>query len=258
MYKIPANSLFMGNELVFMPECHSTNSFALDRCQQLPPPSDGTIIITDNQTAGRGQRGNVWNAAPGENLTFSVIVKPAFLAIANQFLLNVCTALAVADFLEDDGCRHVSVKWPNDVYIENKKVCGILVESQIRGNQLVWSVMGIGLNINQKTFPISSATSLSWETGKTYLLDDCLGHLVGFVEARYLQVRQGNKEKLVREYESRLYWANVLHQFKSPDRGVFEGSILGIDDAGQLRISIGQAEAKAEAKFGMKEIAFVR
>lgn len=237
-----------------MPECHSTNSFALDRCQQWPLPAEGTIIITDNQHAGRGQRGNVWHAAPGENLTFSIILKPAFLPIADQFLLNVCTALAVADFLDDAGCSDVKVKWPNDVYIRSRKACGILVESQIRGNQLLWSVVGIGLNINQKSFSVSTATSVSLERGKPYALDDCLSSLAGFFEARYLQVRQGNKEKLVHEYESRLYWAHANHQFESPGKGLFEGSIQGIDTAGRLRISTGQEELK----FGMKEIVFIK
>jgi BirA family biotin operon repressor/biotin-[acetyl-CoA-carboxylase] ligase len=254
LYKIPAKTLFMGKEVVFMPECHSTNSFALDRCQQVPPPADGTIIITDNQFAGRGQRGNAWNAAPGANLTFSIIVKPAFLAIADQFLLNVCAALAVADFLEEQGCRGVSVKWPNDVYVGTKKVCGILIESQIRGNVLAWSVMGIGLNINQTNFDVATATSLSLESGKSYVLDECLNSLVTFMEARYLQVRQTIKDKIVMEYESRLYWANAVHQFESTDRGLFEGSIVGIDAGGRLRISVDQEEAS----FGMKELVFIK
>jgi len=254
LYKIPAKTLFMGKELVFMTECHSTNSFALDRCQQVPPPSDGTIIITDNQFAGRGQRGNSWNAAPGANLTFSVMVKPGFLAIADQFLLNVCTALAVADFLEHEGCRDVAVKWPNDVYIGPKKVCGILVESQIRGNHLMWSVIGIGLNINQSNFGAATATSLSLESGKSYILDECLSSLVTFIEARYLQVRQTSKDKIVKEYESRLYWANTLHQFESSDRGLFEGWIVGIDAAGRLRISIDEEETS----FGTKELVFIK
>ena len=254
MYKIPAKTLFMGKDLVFMPECHSTNSFALDRCQQVPPPSDGAIIITDNQFAGRGQRGNAWNAAPGANLTFSIIVKPGFLAIADQFLLNVCTALAVADFLEDQGCREVRVKWPNDVFVGTKKVCGILVESQIRGSQLMWSVIGIGLNINQTNFGVSTATSLSLEIGKSFILDECLSSLVTFVEARYLQVRQTIKDKIVKEYESRLYWVNALHQFESSGRGMFEGWIVGIDAAGRLRISIDEEEAS----FGTKELVFIK
>jgi BirA family biotin operon repressor/biotin-[acetyl-CoA-carboxylase] ligase len=244
----------MGKEVVFMAECHSTNSFALDRCQQVPAPLDGTVIITDNQFGGRGQRGNVWTAAPGENLTFSIIVKPGFLAMADQFLLNVCAALAVADFLNNEGCREVSVKWPNDVYVGARKACGILVESQIRGNQLIWSVIGIGLNINQQNFSISTATSLYVETGKTRILDECLSDLISFVESRYLQARQGDKEKLVREYESRLYWTNEKHQFESPGRGRFEGSIVGIDALGRLRVAIGSEEAK----FDLKEIAFVQ
>ncbi|MGC3948754.1 MAG: biotin--[acetyl-CoA-carboxylase] ligase [Chryseolinea sp.] len=244
----------MGKEVVFMPECHSTNSFALDRCQQVPPPTEGTIIITNNQFAGRGQRGNNWKAAPGENLTFSVILKPTFLLLSDQFLLNVCSALAVADFLIEEGCSQVSVKWPNDVYIGNKKVCGILVESQIRGNQLIWSVLGIGLNINQQTFSISTATSLSVATRNAYDLDVCLSALVPFIEARYLQLRQGNKDTLVSEYEARLYWANELHEFESADRGTFRGTISGIDSAGKLNVMINDERAS----FGMKEIMFVK
>ncbi|MEJ1237818.1 biotin--[acetyl-CoA-carboxylase] ligase [Chryseolinea sp. T2] len=243
----------MGKEVVYMPECHSTNSFALDRCQQLPPPSEGTIIITNNQYAGRGQRGNDWKASPGENLTFSIILKPGFLALSQQFLLNVCSALAVADFLSAEGCNDVSVKWPNDVYIGKKKVCGILVESQIRGNQLIWSIMGIGLNINQQSFPISSATSLSLETNRPYILDDCLSNLVPFVEARYLQARQGHENTLVSQYQSRLYWANETHLFESAGRGLFKGVISGVDSTGKLKIQIGGETAA----FGTKEIAFV-
>jgi BirA family biotin operon repressor/biotin-[acetyl-CoA-carboxylase] ligase len=253
LYKIPANSLFMGKELVFMPECHSTNTLALDRCQQDPPPSDGTIFITANQQAGRGQRGNVWYTAPGENLTFSIIVRPSFLAVADQFYLNVCTALAVSDFLQAEGCNGVSVKWPNDVYIWDQKVCGILIESQIRGNLLVSSVIGIGLNINQKQFLMSTATSLSIAVENDIDLDAAFGRLIPYVEARYLQLRQSDKKKLIREYESRLYRVNAQHQFESEQRGKFEGSISGIDSAGRLRISIGNEEVT----FGMKEVIFV-
>lgn len=254
MYKIPANSLFMGKQLVFMPECHSTNTLALERCQQEPYPSEGTIIITDNQHAGRGQRGNIWYAAPGENLTFSIILKPTFLAIADQFFLNVITALAVADFLMADGCKEVAVKWPNDVYLNGRKVCGILIESQIRANQMLWSVIGIGLNINQKRFTVSTATSLSVEQEKDYILDDVFGQLVPYIEARYLQLRRLATQELMAEYERRLYWAKELHEFDSPVHGRFEGSISGIDHFGRLRIKVNSNELT----FNLKEISFIR
>lgn len=254
MYKIPANSLFMGKDLVFMPECHSTNSVALERCQQLPPPADGTIIITGHQLAGRGQRGNVWVANAGENLTFSVIVKPTFLMIADQFMLNVCTALAVADFLGRAGCAEVSVKWPNDVYVGNRKAAGILIECQIRGNQLVWAVIGIGLNINQKHFYVSTATSLSLESGKVYSLDDCFQSLVSLLEGRYIQLRQGATASLMKDYLGRMYWMNELHEFESERLGRFEGSISGIDRHGRLRMSIDGADAY----FGVKEVVFIK
>jgi len=243
----------MGKDLAFLPECHSTNTLALERCQQDPPPSDGSIIITDNQHAGRGQRGSVWFAAPGENLTFSIIVKPSFLVLAEQFYLNVAAALAVSDFLLAEGAEDVSVKWPNDVYLGNQKVCGILIESQIRGNQILWSVIGIGLNINQQRFNISSATSLSLAIKSSLDLDVSFGRLVSFVEVRYLQLRQGDRQKLFKEYEARLYRINELHQFESAQFGRFEGSISGIDATGRLRIAVDDGEVT----FGTKEVSFI-
>lgn len=253
MYKIPANSLFIGKELVFMPECHSTNSIALDRCQQIPPPSEGTIVITDHQYAGRGQRGNVWTATPGENLTFSIILKPTFLSVADQFLLNVITALGVADLVRAAGCTDVAVKWPNDVYAGGKKICGILIESQIRGGKLLYAIVGIGLNINQKNFLISTTTSVSLLTHKHHDLNACLHDLVGYLEARYLRLRSGDKQELLDEYEANLYWAHELHEFESADRGRFQGSIAGVDPNGRLRIEVNGEEAT----FDVRQVSFI-
>jgi BirA family transcriptional regulator, biotin operon repressor / biotin---[acetyl-CoA-carboxylase] ligase len=96
LYKIPAKSLFVGKNLVFLPECHSTNTYLLDLVRQNPQP-EGTLVITNNQTAGRGQRSNQWHTEAGQNLTFSILLSPKFLSIRNQFLLSKAVALAVAD-----------------------------------------------------------------------------------------------------------------------------------------------------------------
>ena len=121
MHKISANTLFFGKNLVFMPECHSTNSFALKLCQQSPLTADGTLVITSNQTDGRGQRGSTWQSEPGMNLTFSVIFKPTFLSVNGLFYLNVFSALAIRDYLTTKGCLEVFIKWPNDIYFGNNE-----------------------------------------------------------------------------------------------------------------------------------------
>src|SRR5690348_13137008 len=104
----------MGHSLVFMPECHSTNGEALRLLQDNPPVAEGTVIITDNQTAGRGQRGNTWESEPGKNLTFSIILKPTFLHPKDQFKLNMCVSLALHDYLTSQ-LQDVKIKWPNDM-----------------------------------------------------------------------------------------------------------------------------------------------
>eukprot|EP01137_Pigoraptor_chileana_P015025 Opistho-2@5140 len=107
------------------------------------------VIITDNQTAGRGQRGNVWEASIGENLTFSLILKPNFLKASEQFQLNVAVSLGVLDCLSEYIDEDLKVKWSNDIYFQNQKMGGILIENTLQGYQIGYSVIGIGLNINQ-------------------------------------------------------------------------------------------------------------
>ena len=236
-----------------MPECHSTNSVALARCQEPNPPSEGAIFITNNQYGGRGQRGNTWTSAAGQNLTFSVVLRPAFLALTDQYMLNLFSALAVADFLRATGCNDVHVKWPNDVYLGDKKVCGILTESQIRGDTILYSVIGIGLNINQKEFSISSATSVYLALGRELDLSAAIGDLARFLEARYLRLKAGGAEALKADYEASLYRRGTLHRFRSEQHGEFYGVISGIDSMGRLIVVV----SGHEQVFAHKEIVFL-
>ena len=129
MYKIPAKTLFMGQKLIYVPECHSTNSSLSDLINHADLP-EGLVLITDNQTKGRGQRGNNWDSLPGENLTFSILLKPKFLATRDQFQLNMAIAIGIADGVRQLMSQQVSLKWPNDIMIDGKKVGGILIENQ--------------------------------------------------------------------------------------------------------------------------------
>ena len=251
MYKIPANTLFIGKKLIFMPECHSTNSLALELCQQSYVP-EGTLVITDWQTAGRGQRGNTWESHPGMNLTFSVILKPTFLAIKDQFSLSMITSLAIRDYLAAMCSDPVFIKWPNDILVKQSKICGTLIENQLMGEQFSYAVVGIGLNINQQQFNTPMATSLSLIVGKDFDLQDVLEGLLSHLESRYLQLRQGRAQQVKEDYLKYLYRFNEHHTFQSGD-DQFGGKILGIDDQGRLRVLI----RDQERDFGVKEISFV-
>lgn len=252
MYKIPANTLFLGKNLIFVPECHSTNDLAIELSNK-PSAAEGTVIITNSQTAGRGQRGNTWKAAPGMNLTFSVILKPKTLDLANQFYLNIFTSLAVYDYLKTKTDAAIRIKWPNDLLIDGKKLCGILIENQVRGNQFSNSIVGIGLNINQHTFELPTATSLGLIAHREFALAKELEELLSRIESRYLELIHGNYTKLREDYHASLYWRNVEHTFSSKEE-VFQGTIQGIDTIGRLMIDT----AAGVKVFAEKEIVYLK
>jgi BirA family biotin operon repressor/biotin-[acetyl-CoA-carboxylase] ligase len=150
---VTPKTLFTGQQLVWLPTCPSTNSEAQSLIVQ-NRASEGCTVITDFQTAGRGQRGNQWVAAPAENLMLSVVWQPTFLAATEQFRLSQAVALAVHDWatalLGPDP--KLKVKWPNDLYYGNQKLGGLLIENSLSGTKIQYSIIGIGLNINQQAF----------------------------------------------------------------------------------------------------------
>jgi BirA family transcriptional regulator, biotin operon repressor / biotin---[acetyl-CoA-carboxylase] ligase len=250
LYKIPANTLFIGKQLVFVPECHSTNTLAL-QISQSKAANEGTVVITNNQTAGRGQRGNTWESAAGMNLTFSVIFTPGFLEPKEQFQLTVVTSLAICDFLETKCKVPVSIKWPNDILIEGKKIAGILIENQVQGSRITYAIVGIGLNINQTGFQYGSATSLKAVTDSGHQLEAILHEVLQLLEVRYLQLKQQKKTMLGNAYLSKLYLKDHPHVFTSNNKRV-EGIIRGVDNTGRLCL---ESEGVLQY-FGNKEIAF--
>jgi BirA family transcriptional regulator, biotin operon repressor / biotin---[acetyl-CoA-carboxylase] ligase len=251
LYKIPANTLFMGKNLVFVPDCPSTNILALEMSQH-SPVNEGTLVITDHQTAGKGQRGNVWEAEPCKNLTFSLILKPRMLAVNKQFFLNIVICLALKDYLKKNTSDNIYIKWPNDILVHGKKISGILIENQLLGTTIVNTVAGIGLNINQRHFNAAEATSLSLLTGDTYDLNEALSAILDFIESRYLQLRAGHYKLLMQLYLESMYSRDQRRMFSS-NGSLFEGIIRGVDEAGKLRIQVGDEMRY----FGVKEIRYV-
>ncbi len=251
LYKIPANTLFIGQRLVFVPECPSTNSLALELSAKSILP-EGTVIITSNQTAGRGQRGNTWKTSEGLNLTFSILLKPSFLKVNMQFYLTIATSLAVQDFLKSKNVDDTRIKWPNDILVGRKKICGTLIENSIQGESIQQSIVGIGLNINQTDFELASATSLATIKQESSDLNEVLNLLLGQLEKRYLQLRSGKLAELKDEYLLNLFGIGEKRIFVSHEKK-FEGTIENVSESGELIVLINNNRTS----FNLKEISLV-
>lgn len=225
----------------------STNNVALSRLPDIP---SGTVIAAREQTAGRGQRGNTWFTEPGKNLTFSIVLKPEGLAAGDAHLLNYLASVAVAEFLEGHGVS-CCIKWPNDIYVGRKKICGILVENSLSGGCVAASVIGIGININQNQFPqLANATSLSLVTGREYVLEDCLEAFMTVFESW-----QNRLSSLSEAYTSRLFQKGVQARYVDYLLGneEFTGTIRGVSQDGRLIIHDGTAERL----YRFKEVGYI-
>ena len=215
---------------------------------------EGTVIITDNQTAGRGQRGNSWEASTGENLTFSLILKPNFLKASDQFQLNVAISMGVFDFLSEFIDENLKVKWSNDIYYGDKKMGGILIENSLQGYQIGHSIIGIGLNINQTEFSNKAATSLRKITQNPlkYDLSELLKKLLESIEINYLKIKNNDYNLLKIKYLNNLYRFEEYHYFRKNGQQ-FTGKIIGINETGKLGI-----ETNGNViYFDFKEVEFV-
>lgn len=248
------NHHLIGKHLLKIKECTSTNSLAMDFLQQ-SKEIEGWVFITEQQTKGRGQRGNFWEAAPFQNLTFSCVIKPTFLFVYQQFALNFFISLGLYDFLKEKVPNaSIKIKWPNDIYVNNQKIAGILVENIIKSKNIDTSIIGIGLNVNQVFFDTVEAQSIRKLTQKKYNLDQLLEELIDKLNLRYQQlINQGGK-KIKKEYLSNLYWMEEQHLFFDVQKDeFFRGQIIGVDNFGQLIIQL-DTEQRA---FSLKEVQFI-
>ena len=250
---VTPQTLFTGQQLVWLPACASTNAEAQTLIVQ-NRASEGCTVITDFQTAGRGQRGNQWTAAPAENLMLSVVWQPAFLAATEQFRLSQAVALGIHDWataLLGPGPQ-LKLKWPNDLYYADQKLGGVLIENTLKGVKIQYSIIGIGLNINQQDFALPKATSLSRVTGRAYDRTTLAARLLECLEGRYLQLRAGQVGRLRHDYLQALYRYQEVHPFLIDGREV-SGQIVGVEEDGRLAVAIGNELRR----FGMQEIRHV-
>ena len=230
----------------------STNKYceALDLAQV----EDFTCYWTLEQTSGIGQRGNHWHSAAGENLTFSLVFHPCTLPAARQFKLTQALSLALVDFLSTFNFqRSVSIKWPNDIYIDGKKICGTLASTRLQGNVIASAICGIGLNVNEQVFPdwIPHPTSLSLLTGQKYDLEPQLRQLLACIEKRYNDLKSGIDPE--REYLAYLLNLNVRARYIYNKEDI-AATITGIDPHGRLLLTTDDGRS---ISCGMKEIIFL-
>ena len=231
----------------------STNSYLKDLVHK-QSVEEGTVIITDNQTEGRGQRGNAWESEAGKNITCSMILYPSFLPIQRYFLLSEAVALGVKETL-DAYTGGISLKWPNDVYYKDHKIAGILIENELTGNQFGLSVIGVGININQERF-LSNAPhpiSLKQITGLELDTKTLLKELVHNILYRYEQLKAGDTETLIRAYHDALYRKTGLHPYKD-NEGAFYARIEWVSDNGFLHLITDKNE---ERSYAFKAVSFL-
>ncbi len=231
-------TLFIGQNIFRLKVVDSTNNYAAGLLRQSGSTErkkifEGTLVIASFQEQGRGQRGNQWQSKDGENLTFSLILFPQFLKPSEQFFLNKIISLGVYDFLGSLHVKKIAIKWPNDIMVKGKKIAGILIENTLRSNEILSSVIGIGININQQNFEkIPNAISLRKIIGKKADLDKCLEKLCGFIESRYLQLKT-NRTNIDKDYLNCLYQKNLTKKYKI--KGIeLVAEISGVTPAGFL------------------------
>lgn len=249
-----SQTLFVGRSVIRLDTVNSTNTYATNQLAKSRLP-EGTAFVAAEQTQGRGYSGNQWKSENGMNLLLSVVLYPVFLAPRQHFFLNQVASLAIAETLQAYlPVKDVKIKWPNDVFIGDKKAAGILIENSVKGNIIQHAITGMGINVNQKEFDpaLKQATSLIKEIRREVSLDDLMKELFVQLEKRYLQLKQDKMEILVKDYMKRLYRVDVPSTFSASGKN-FRGKIEGITADGKLVIEHGGAHEV----YGFKEVEFI-
>ena len=229
----------------------STNTF-LKEISSADAVEDYTVVVAKQQTNGKGQMGKIWNSETGLNLTFSVLKDVSFLPFKNQFYLSIVTALALKKTLTGFNINKLAVKWPNDILSADKKIAGILIENVIKQNQLVSSIIGIGLNVNQVHFEnLPRATSMKQLSGKTFDLDEVLQQFLKHLKAYFNLLEANEIDVIKREYESKLFRKNKPSTFKNIEGQLFSGFIQGISNTGNLIVLL---EDEVVEEFSLNQI----
>lgn len=228
-------TLFIGRNRIRLDGVGSTNNYAAEMLRQVGTP-EGLLITANYQSAGRGQRSNVWQSEAGKNILCTYILKPTWLAIERQFSLNKAVALAVQRTIQT-FCAHdlVSIKWPNDILVNDSKVAGILIENTLSGGQIVSSLTGIGMNVNQLHMSVEgrNVCSIADVLKIAVSLEAVQDELSSQLEANYLRLRIGKDSLIDAAFSSVLYKRDEECAFETAE-GLRRFFVRGVTSQGQI------------------------
>lgn len=232
----------------------STNTF-LKELAHNTSLENYTVVTAKSQNKGRGQMGTVWLSDPGKNLLCSVYVAFEGLLVHDKALLNYAVSLAIVDVLEAMSLPRLAIKWPNDILSSSAKLCGVLVESVIRGKEIESAIIGIGLNVNQMVFEehLQKVTSMRNVMGYFFDLDVVLEKLVRALELRIALIGAQAKPSLKTCYLEKLYKKNIPTMFRNSNDVLFMGKLINVTSQGKLQIEL---EDDSIQEFGIKEVSF--
>ncbi len=239
--------------ILVLNETTSTNNYAMQLINE-GGTENGSMVLSYYQKKGRGQRGNEWESTPGLNMLASIIVFPDFLNPAGQFYISKIVSIAIAEWLKPQT-NEIFIKWPNDIYIRNKKIAGILIETSVMGSRLHSAVAGIGLNLNQTKFSenIPNPVSLKTVTGKDYDIKNTAFEIRELFMFWYKNLEKGEFDLIDKLYHKNLFRINEWALYKKNDK-TFEARITGTESSGHLILEDRNGE-KTNHMF--KEVEFI-
>jgi BirA family biotin operon repressor/biotin-[acetyl-CoA-carboxylase] ligase len=236
------------NQLIELESVDSTNNYAMARIHE-GMASDGLICLAHNQKAGKGQRGKVWLSEPGQNLMMSLIIESSALILSQQFLFSAAVALGIRELVIAFESQNWGIKWPNDIYWNDRKAAGILIENVILGKTWPWAVIGIGMNLNQSTFPpeIPNAISLKQITGKVFEPVSVARELAPKIQNQ-ISILRKNPEQVLKDFNQFLYKKDQVIALKKGGE-LFVTVLKGVDANGSL--------ITEDGKFTFGEVEFI-
>lgn len=239
----------IGRKIIHLESVDSTNNYTANLLNK-GELTNGTVIMADEQFAGKGQRGAEWLTKPGENLTFSFFLDNVNLSVKNQFYLTCIISNILIDLLRNIGIK-AKIKWPNDIYVNREKIAGILIENQLSGTLIKSVIIGIGLNVNQLDFGDLNATSIQKESNERKNPMDILYSFIEQFNSNWKNFSETNFNDLKSDYLKNLFQINEIGIYEDSS-GTFEGKITNVLDSGHLEI---EKENKV-LQFDLKEIKF--
>ncbi len=242
----------MKNQFIYIEKTNSTNDY-LKKLSKVEELQNGTVVFTDFQSNGKGQMGNSWQSEKGKNLLFSIYIEPKEIEVLESFIISKIVAISIKKVL-DKYAENISIKWTNDIYWKNKKMGGILIENSVQKNKITSSVVGIGLNINQKTFddnlpnPISLFNVTQKKVDKKNLLEQIIDEIIANFQSY-------NKDEIDKKYFESLFLKDKKTEFLDVKKQQkFWAVIKNVENSGQLILETAEKEIR---KYFFKEVEFI-